>query len=90
MAAIEIERITDSHDCDTCGCTFADGAIVRIDGAVALELEPCAYCFDGTSYDDEDIFGEILRHLGSPLVYTSEDGGRRRLIEAMGHSLSFT
>lgn len=32
MTTIRIERVTDHHDCETCGCSLAGGARVYFDG----------------------------------------------------------
>jgi hypothetical protein len=87
MAHIRVERTTDSHDCETCGCSFADGARIYVDGELKADLVPSAYCFDGTSYEDEDIDREILKLLGLNLVYSSDPEAGRRLIESLGHEV---
>lgn len=68
MSTIHIEWLDDCHDCETCGPTYSDGARVTIDGVVALELVPHAYCFDGDNYDRDDVFRRILAHLGHDLT----------------------
>lgn len=68
MSAIHIEWLDDSHDCETCGTSYADGARVTIDGKVALDLVPHAYCYDGENYDRDDVFRRILAHLGHTLT----------------------
>lgn len=64
MAKIEIEWLDDSSNCETCGPSYAEGAVVKIDGAVALDLTPCAHCFGGTNHDREDVLQHALEHLG--------------------------
>jgi len=66
---------------------FADGARVFVGGDVAFELVPRAGCFGGTSYDEDDVSIAILRHLGGPLAFSTERGGHRAAIIAMGHSM---
>lgn len=34
MTRILVEKISDSADCDTCGCSFADGARVHFNGVI--------------------------------------------------------
>ncbi|NTF17286.1 hypothetical protein G6L37_02420 [Agrobacterium rubi] len=87
MARIEIQILKDVSECECCGISCADGACITIDGQVAVELTPVADCFDGRSFDDEDICAAILRHLGHNLVYSSESGAYGRTIKALGHSL---
>lgn len=67
MATIRIEWLTDSYDCETCGGSFAEGARVYIDGAIAIEMEPVAHCFGGANFAESDVFERILRHLGHAL-----------------------
>lgn len=73
MTDIKIERLTDKYSCDTCGPSWAEGARVYIDGAVALELTPHAHCYGGDDYQDADIFVKILEHLGYTVSYASVD-----------------
>ena len=61
---IKIERLSDTHDCETCGPSWAEGANVFIDGELAIELHPHAHCYDGDSYDDEAVYKRIIEHLG--------------------------
>jgi hypothetical protein len=68
MAKIRIEKTWDSVDCETCGCSYADGARIYIDGLLVEELKPVASCFGGESYDDEAVFAAALKHLGHKLV----------------------
>lgn len=69
MATIRIERLSDEHDCETCGTSWADGANVYIDDELALELEPCAACFDGDHFTDEDVLHRIFRHFWHTVEY---------------------
>lgn len=64
MSKIEITWLTDETSCETCGSSWAEGATVKIDGEVALSLEPVAACFGGDSYSDREVFRRILAHLG--------------------------
>jgi hypothetical protein len=52
-----------------------------------LELLPVADCLGGRSYDDDEIYAEILRHMGHGLVYSSEEGAALRLLAGMGHEV---
>ena len=61
---IEIETLTDSHECDTCGCSYADGGIVKIDGVVVLERIPSAYCYDAPSFSESDLLVMALKSIG--------------------------
>jgi len=61
---INIKWLTDEHDCDSCGYTSAEGAIVTIDGVEIFELEPVAYCFGSAEYSSETVYKMIIAHLG--------------------------
>lgn len=61
---ILIKWLSDDFDCDTCGCIYADGAVVFINGEEALDLAPVAACFGGTNYTAEDVYKAILSHIG--------------------------
>lgn len=64
MASIEIVWLEDTHHCETCGTSYADGARIRIDGDVALELIPHAHCLGGDHFDRDDIYKRLIEHLG--------------------------
>lgn len=72
MSEISIDWLTDNHDCETCGSSWAEGARVRIDGQVALELIPLAHCYDGSSWDEREVFAALLAHLGHSLSDDAE------------------
>lgn len=83
MTAIRIERLSDTHDCDTCGCTWADGANVYFDGELVMEMKPAAHCFGGKSYEDHEIQKAILEKLGHTLVYSTDEA-----VEAAEHTMT--
>jgi hypothetical protein len=62
--SIKIKRVTDWTDCETCGSSYAEGAVIYIDGKEALDLAPVAHCFGGTNYDEDAILKTLLEHLG--------------------------
>lgn len=69
MSIITIEWLSDTYDgCETCGTSWAEGARVFIDGEMALDMSPSAYCFGGAHYDQSDVYERILRHLGHTVV----------------------
>ena len=72
MSEITIEWLHDEYDCDTCGWDFASGARVYRDGELLVEMVPHAHCFDGSTYDDREVFKRTLEALGHRLV-TSDD-----------------
>lgn len=87
---INIEWTEDGHDCETCGSSSADGAIVKIDGAEVFNFAPLAACYDGESFTEDFVLGEILTHLGcNPHIKHDCDEYRNQLKD-MGHELEET
>lgn len=62
---IEIEWLTDSYDCDQPGCSggWAEGARVRVNGEMLLELLPKAHCFGGDHWDRDAVYIELIQKL---------------------------
>ncbi len=67
MSKITIEWLSDVHDCETCGASYAGGAVVRVDGEVVIDLKPHAACFDGNDWSEEEIYRRIFAHFGHEL-----------------------
>ena len=61
---IEIEWLSDSYDCDDCGMSWAEGAIVFFNGVKVLDLTPSAHCYDGINYERDEVYRQILAELG--------------------------
>lgn len=70
MKQIKIEWLSDSYDCDTCGCSFATGATVSIEGLETFTLPAVAHCYAGESYDELQVYETILRKLGYEVAGT--------------------
>jgi hypothetical protein len=66
---IKIKWLYDDHDCETCGSSYAEGAVININGK-EIELEPLAHCFGGTTYDERKVFETILKELGYTVEYS--------------------
>lgn len=62
--SLDIEWMTDEHDCETCGSSWAEGAVVRLGDGVIVELRPHAACYDGASHDSAEVYRAILTSLG--------------------------
>lgn len=62
---IKIEWLSDYSDCDQAGCSggYSEGAIVKCDGTIILELIPVAACFGGESWDSDQVWAKILGKL---------------------------
>lgn len=67
MKQVRIEWLYDENDCDTCGGGFAQGARIYLDGELAADLTPVAHCYDGTHYDDSEVYGKVVELLGGRL-----------------------
>jgi hypothetical protein len=72
MKLIEIEWLSDVYDCETCGSDWADGAIVKFDGEVVIDMTPVAHCYDGVSFSQDQVYAAILEKLGHVLVFKGE------------------
>jgi hypothetical protein len=70
MARIHINWLSDtSPNCETCGTSYAEGAIVRIDDELVLALMPSAHCFGGDSWDQHEVYRLIFEKLGHTVEY---------------------
>jgi hypothetical protein len=72
MSRIRIQHTSDRCECAGCGPSYAKGARVYVDGALAFELEPIAHCYDSYSYDAEEILRAVLEHMGHSLEVQKE------------------
>ena len=70
---IEIKTLTDSHDCETCGGSWAEGGIVYVDGREVLRREPTAYCYGVPSFSESDLLVMALKKVG---INVFVDGSR--------------
>jgi hypothetical protein len=61
---IEIFTIEDQHECETCGSSWADGGLIKIDGREVFRFEPVANCFDGHSLSPDDLLAIALHKAG--------------------------
>ena len=61
---IEILTLSDLHDCELCGYSWADGGIIKIDGKEVFGFEPVAHCFDSKSLDADDLLAVALHKAG--------------------------
>jgi hypothetical protein len=66
---IKIEPLSDEHDCEVCGSSWAAGFEVTFPDGSSLTLEPYASCFGGKDWREAELTEEILKHLG----YTTID-----------------
>lgn len=64
---IKIEFHEDFYECETCGRAYASGAQVRFDDELVLSLEPIARCYDSKTWEESEIFEQVLNKLGHKL-----------------------
>lgn len=64
MKEITIEWLEDTYECEDCGMSWAEGAIVKLDGETILEMPPLAHCYGGADYSETDVYKAILVELG--------------------------
>ena len=79
MKTIEIKTMTDSHDCETCGGSWAEGGVVYVDGEEVLRREPVAYCYGVPTFSEHDLLVMALKKIG---VEVKVDG---KLFEVYSH-----
>lgn len=65
---IEINWLEHNHLCDNCEGSSAYGATVKVDGVLALNLIPTAYCNVTNTYTPEAVYVEILNYLGHDVI----------------------
>lgn len=68
---IKIKWLCDDYDCDDCGYSSAEGALVTFEDGRKLHLEPVAHCYGGQSWSTEAVYAEILKELGHELEYAN-------------------
>ncbi len=71
---IRIEWLSDSHDCDDCGPSYAEGAVIHIEGREPIEMLPGAHCHDGESYGEAKVYTRILEELGYRVAHEDRRG----------------
>lgn len=65
---LEINWSYDEHDCETCGSSWSEGAVVTLDGTEILNKPANAHCLSNTYVTREDIFEAALKHLGVEII----------------------
>lgn len=71
--ALSFEWLQESHDCETCGPSWAAGALVLLNGQVLVDRTPCAACFDGRDYSPEQVYSAVLAALGYEVAQKHTD-----------------
>ena len=55
-----IEWLEDTYECEDCGMSWAEGAIVKLDGEIILEMLPVAHCYGGKHWDQVEVYRMIF------------------------------
>lgn len=66
---IKIKWLYDSHSCEDCGYSDAEGALITFENGQQLHLKPVAHCYEGQSWEPEEVYTAILKELGYELEY---------------------
>lgn len=74
---LEVTLLEDHHDCETCGSSFAQGALVRLNGEVVVDRTPCAHCFGSNSFPLDRVLYETLERLGFTVTVESAEAEER-------------
>lgn len=69
---IKYEFLYDEHECETCGYSTAQGAIIWFDEKEVYRLEPVAHCYDGET---------LLNKAGQQCTV------HEKILELLGHEL---
>ena len=57
---LDIRWLSDERECECCGFSEAQGAVVELDGVELLRLSPSAHCPDPVSYTEAFVYLSIL------------------------------
>lgn len=60
---VHIKWLDDTHECETCGFSYAEGAKVFIDGKLIIDKVPISNCCNPLYWNEEEILREILHHI---------------------------
>lgn len=91
MSTVKIEWSTDSWDCETCGRSWEEGAVVWVDDEIILNEPASAHCYDGSGADESEVIRVICEKLN--LKFTPKDEEVDvlqcfyKLVESNGHKL---
>lgn len=70
---ISITRLSDMFECDTCGCSYADGWSVEKDGKPWFDMKPVAHCLGGSDFTVEDLVTELAGRLDPRAIVVFEN-----------------
>lgn len=71
--SFEIVRLTDHHDCETCGSSYAVGYRIYMDGDLIVDKTPYAHCYSGDDYYNHNPYADILEQMGEHVTESEGD-----------------
>lgn len=66
---IRFESIYDSHDCETCGSSFAEGGKIYFDNKLKFKFKPSAHCYDSEHMDERELVKKAFELLGHEVQF---------------------
>jgi hypothetical protein len=69
---IDINIMSDIHECETCGSSWSEGGTVYVDDELILERLPSAYCYDSPSFNESDLLVMALKKIGIHVMVDGE------------------
>lgn len=64
MQKLKVIWLHDSRDCETCGCSYAQGFRAFLDGELIDEFEPWASCSGTFTIEGDDTWIRLFKHFG--------------------------
>lgn len=61
---VKIEWSYDDSDCETCGGSYAEGAVAWVDDVVVFDKPAVASCFGETNVSEGEVYNAILNYIG--------------------------
>lgn len=73
MSKLKIEWSNDVYDCEDCGTSYSDGAIVKLDNEVILNAPASAHCMGSVNVDYVHILIALCRKLNISIEEINND-----------------
>jgi len=73
MSKLIIKHSHNTYDCEDCGLSFSDGAVVTLDGETIIDAPACAHCFGNTNIDYVHILVALCKKLDIEIVESGKD-----------------
>ena len=63
MDMLKIEWSVDDHECETCGDSYSEGAVVKYNNKIILNKPASASCTDCVNIDYDDVLIALCKYL---------------------------